>query len=93
MVIIMIYSVSVLVNYSLFQTSPVCFVDQILVFDGALNESPNVTIARNNVTFTSQLLILDRIYNVSVVARNIAGSRMSHATIRTYAAKLTFKET
>lgn len=70
-------------EYTLIMTSPVCFVDQILVFDDVLNESPNVTIAGNNVTFTSHLLILNRIYNVSVLARNIAGSRMSHTTIRT----------
>lgn len=33
----------------------------------------DLTIAENNITFTTERLIVSRYYNVSILARNIAG--------------------
>ena len=64
-----------------FQTFPVC--DAVVsIFNDSMMKHPDLTIARNFISFTSQQLDLDRVYNVNVTAENFDGSAMSQTRIR-----------
>ena len=66
-----------------------CFAE-VFLCDG-LEAHPNVTIGKNNVTFTSENLDLGRSYNVTVLAGNFGGSATSHTNIREFVEGIPFQ--
>jgi len=72
-----------------FQAAPVCSVELTLVdiYTGdtvPIEVDVNLTLPRNNITFTSQQLVLGRLYNATVRAENVAGLNESYILLGDY---------